>query len=459
VSGGRLALAFALAAGAAALLASCAAMPYRRPPGPEVSAALRSAPPWPSVRFAVVSDLHYFDPSLGTTGPDLRAYIAEDRKMLVESPEILAEAIGIVRGSGVRFLLVTGDLTKDGERVDHEEVAGSLGALAAAGIAVYVIPGNHDIDNPDAVRFTEDGAEPVERVTPQQFAAIYRDCGYGQAIARDPGSLSYVAEPVAGLWLLGIDACRYGDERSGGSARTGGRLGPGSLRWIQERLAEAARRGARVIAFMHHGVVEHFRGQEQYAARYLVDDHREVARMLAAWGVQVVFTGHFHAQDVTRASFPDGSRLYDVETGSLVTTPMPIRFAETDASGRMTITTARVDGIPSFRAAGIDLQAYAARIAREAAVAVAASTMEGYGVPKGDADRLAPQIADAFVAHLQGDEHFTGGQSFGMRGLTLMGRLAVGSRTKLVDDLWTDLPPDDNNLTLELAGAEEGGQR
>ena len=71
-----------------------------------------------------------------------------------------------------------------------------LGALDAAGVPVLVVPGNHDVLNPRAARFSGDAAEPVAGVAPEEFAAIHADLGYGEALERDPASLSYVAEPV-----------------------------------------------------------------------------------------------------------------------------------------------------------------------------------------------------------------------------------------------------------------------
>ena len=48
--------------------------------------------------------------------------------------------------------------------------------------------------------------------------------------------------------------------------------------------------------------------------------------MLSTLGVSLVFTGHFHAQDITRRTFDNGRRtLYDIETGSTVTAPCPYR--------------------------------------------------------------------------------------------------------------------------------------
>ena len=61
---------------------------------------------------------------------------------------------------------------------------------------MYVTNGNHDILNPNAVRFNGDTTSPVDYLTPKQFKNIYEDFGYKEAIAKDPKSLSYVVEPA-----------------------------------------------------------------------------------------------------------------------------------------------------------------------------------------------------------------------------------------------------------------------
>ncbi|MFQ8842968.1 MAG: metallophosphoesterase family protein [Clostridium fessum] len=45
------------------------------------------------------------------------------------------------------LLILSGDLTLDGEKASHEELAELLEGLSEAGIEVAVIPGNHDINN------------------------------------------------------------------------------------------------------------------------------------------------------------------------------------------------------------------------------------------------------------------------------------------------------------------------
>ena len=68
-----------------------------------------------TARFAVFSDPHLYDATnLGSSGTALEAYLASDRKMLVQSEEILDAALADLKGEGLDFVLVSGDLTKDG---------------------------------------------------------------------------------------------------------------------------------------------------------------------------------------------------------------------------------------------------------------------------------------------------------------------------------------------------------
>lgn len=443
---------FRAAAGAAALLlASCAGSPYRWSPSAEASTLIAGPlPGYPAARFAVIGDPHLYDAAaLGAEGEAFAAEIAYDRKMVVESAEIIGEALRRVKSAGVQFLLVPGDLTQEGERANHERFASMLADVERSGVPVYVLPGNHDILNPDAAGFGADGRQPVPGISPDEFARIYGAFGYGEALRRDPGSLSYVAEPVPGLWLLGIDACRYAENRPGRSPVTGGRLHRESLAWIETALADALRLGKAVIVFMHHGLVEHFPGQARSFDEYLVEDYPEIGRMLAGYGVRAAFTGHFHAQDAVLARFPGGSFLFDIMTGSLVTVPN-VRFGTVDPGGSMAIRSEPITDLPSFSAAGRDFGAYAREFVRERIAEIAVREMRKMLVPARDAEALAPRIADAFIANYRGDERFAGGERLPTKGLSLMGRIVVGIQRSKIEGLWDDLAPPDNDLVIDL---------
>ena len=104
-----------------------------------------------SIKIAIISDLHVMAPELLINdGTAFQDYLNCDRKMLRESAEILDTLMNDILDLKPDLVFVTGDMTKDGERVSHEMVAKQLYRLVNAGIQVLVVPGNHDINNPDA---------------------------------------------------------------------------------------------------------------------------------------------------------------------------------------------------------------------------------------------------------------------------------------------------------------------
>ena len=179
------------------------------------------------------SDPHFYDSALGTTGEAFEAYLNSDRKMLRESEAILNAAISGMKQDNIQFVLVSGDMTKDGELSGHTKIAAYLKDLEDSGIEVYVVPGNHDINNPDAVSYSGVTTAPVPKINPDDFVQIYGQFGFEQAIARDPNSLSYLVEPVAGLYILAMDSCRYRENVD--TPIVGGRFSPETLDWISAR--------------------------------------------------------------------------------------------------------------------------------------------------------------------------------------------------------------------------------
>lgn len=407
-------------------------------------------PDYPEVSFAVLSDPHMYDVSLGTEGPDFREYLDNDRKMLVQSEELLLKGMGIVGEESPQFLIISGDLTKDGEKTGHRLLAAHLTQLENSGIDVYVVPGNHDILNPHAVRFTKDGHEKVDHVTPDEFSSIHADYGYGEAVIRDPNSLSYVAEAVEGLWLLALDSAYYEDNLKEEYPQTGGRFTQAQIDWIESVLMKAVRREKAVIAFLHHGVLEHYDSQEKYFGEYLVENYEKISEMLARYKVRLCFTGHYHAQDITLGRWEDGSFLYDIETGSLVTYPCPVRFVHIDGSGNAGIRSRFIDELPSFTAAGRDFTQYSLEYVYTGITGIAVATMVDLGMKEKEAEGLSGQIADAFIAHYRGDEGFTGETMLTTEGLSFMGSLVVGNRKALIHGLWKDKEPADNACYINL---------
>lgn len=400
---------------------------------------------WPDARFAVFTDTHFHSRELGTSGDAFEKYLAGDRKLLRESEEILARGIERINREKVDFVLVPGDLTKDGEVINHKKVVAYLSKLSP-GVKAYVVPGNHDIRSSEAVKYTGDKTKKVKSVEPEQFRDLYDSFGYGEAIHSDESSLSYVAEPVKGLWLLALDSCLWRENTPHEYPKIDGRFTPETLEWIEEMLVLARDKGKGVIAFMHHGAMEHYPTNEENYGEYVVDNSEVLSRMFAYYGVRTVFTGHFHAQDITVKNYPvyDAS-LYDIETGSFVTWPCPYRVVDIRDSV-MNIKSRYIKSIPSHPD---DFQEFARQYVFDGTVGLARDALEGYHVPEKDIKLLAPQIARAYLAHLEGDETMPE-KPFSLKDVSLMGKVVGWLRQGLVYGWWTDLPPADNELVIDL---------
>ncbi len=410
-----------------------------------------------SARFAVIADPHLYDSELGTTGPAFEAYLAKDRKMLRESEAILASALERIEHEQPDFVILPGDLTKDGEMSSHFLLAGHLADLEAAGIEVFVIPGNHDINNPHAVAYDGDEKIPVNHVTPYDFTVIYGDFGYDQAIARDPASLSYVAEPVDGLWLFGIDSCRYAFNIAKGHPQTGGGLAPETLKWLLDKLSEARMKHKRVVGFMHHGALAHYTGQDQLYADYLVDNWDEVSRILSAAGLQLLFTGHYHANDITQSEWEE-NRLYDVETGSLVTYPSPYRMVDLHGADAAVVRTFYVDQI-DFDTQGLSFPDHAKAFLAGGLTQIAADQLTlppeqgGFSLSAEEASKAAPFVAQAFMAHYAGDEMPDTAVLQQLQGYLPGADPRYQALGQALGALWRDLPPSDGSAVLPLRPA------
>jgi 3',5'-cyclic AMP phosphodiesterase CpdA len=409
---------------------------------------MENNPVYPDAHFVVLSDIHYFAPELGAEGSAFQDYLNHDRKMLRESAEIFSAALQGIEDNQADFLILCGDLTKDGERDSHQQVAQLLQNIVRQGKDVYAVPGNHDIQNGHAFSYAGEEKHPVPSVTPGEFMDIYASCGFAASIDKDPDSLSYIAEPVPGLWLFALDSCRYRENQAGSESITGGRFYPATLQWIEDKLIEAIRKQKAVIGMMHHGILEHYTSNKKHYSDYLVEDFEGLSKMFAAYGMRFVFTGHYHAQDITGKQWNDdipNHFLFDIETGSLVTYPVPWRDVELKNQA-MHIKSYRIPSIPSH---ADDFQDFAKDFVTTGVIGLANEALAGYGVPEDDQARLSPQIAHAYVTHLQGDE-ITPQQPLDFIGVGPLGKIAGTVQGDLVTGWVTDLPPADNNITLAV---------
>lgn len=406
-----------------------------------------------SWKMAILSDIHIMAPELlQEDGAAFQNYIIHDRKMLKESIDLLNVCVTELVKVRPDVVLIPGDLTKDGEKLSHEYVARKLlKPLRDVGIAVYVIPGNHDVNNPHAVIFQKDTMQRTATVTPDEFTRCYHDYGYRKALARDDHSLSYVVQLNDSTRLLALDACRYEEnDFNRNICVTGGRIKPETMNFIRRQVLDARQKGCKMLTMMHHGLIRHWKWQDKVMAEYLIADWKKHAKAFSDLGLNLVFTGHFHAQDIT--SFGKGDKqVYDIETGSTVSYPSPYRLLSFEGR-ELRITTDYIRQIRGFQTSE-ELETYARRFA-EASIATVVKAMLPRKVPEAVASQAGEALGKAYVAHLGGDERmpidYPNELKAACKKLRPYSWKYTFALNKIGKYLFTDLFPADNELILEM---------
>ena len=421
-----------------------------------VSRVVRRAD-YSALRIATLSDMHYFATNLLVTdGVAFQTYLAGDRKLLAQSAAIAQASVDAVISQNPDVVLVTGDLTKDGEYDSHIGMSNQLARLAAAGAKVFVIPGNHDVNNTNAKSFNGANTTPVPNVTPDQFASIYAPFGFNQAIDRDPSSLSYVVEPTPGLWILAMDSCQYA---GGGLDPTAGSFDADRLGWITNKLIQARSQGKMVVGMMHHGLMEHFQGQATLFPQYVLTGYQTVAPLFASLGLRTVFTGHFHANDIVQGTY-GGNTIYDIETGSTVTWPCPYRVMDLQTNWQFDIATRYITAINYNLAGQPDFPTYAYNYLTSGMVNLSAYMLQGspFYLSAATAAYLAPAVTEALVDHYAGDEPGVAGATPATQ--TVIGTLLSSGNAQQIQigqaiaAILIDPAPADNNVTLNFASPD-----
>jgi hypothetical protein len=167
-------------------------------------------------------------------------------------------------------------------------------------------------------------------------------------------------------------------------------------------------------------------------------------------GLSVMFTGHYHANDICMRS-TNGKYLYDIETGSLVTPPSPYRIVNFK-NGNLNIGTNHVKSINYPLPGGMDFISYSNLFLT--------SHLDGYftyvlktvyGVPNDApyylAAYIAPQFRNAIMAHFAGDEEITPEEQAAD---DWIGANVSPVLAGALQGIWTDLPPKDNEIQLSV---------
>lgn len=284
------------------------------------------------VKLVVMADIHYLAPALTDHGPCFERVIRNADGKVMDYSEELAEAFAeqMLREKP-DALLVAGDLTFNGEADSHRALAEKLRRITQAGIPVRVLPGNHDLNNPMAVRYKGDSYEQVRSISGEEFAELYAPFGYDTAFSRDDASLSYAAELAPGLRVLFVDA---------NTADAPGSIRQETLRWAEAQLKAARKAGAWVLGVSHQSLLEH---NAVFTSGFTAQNGDALAVLYKKYGVLCNLCGHLHIQHIMESS----EGLPEIITSSLAVAP--------DQYGILTVSN---DGM-EYRTETVDVSAWA----------------------------------------------------------------------------------------------------
>ena len=271
-----------------------------------------------SCRFAIISDPHIAVPQ--TIGHSPRRFHLVE--VSIPALELVFEHLEQL---DLDFALLPGDLTQDGEPENHHWLQQRLAMLP---FPVYVVPGNHDVPT----------LLPSDRsIGFKDFPTYYRQFGY-----HNPRQLYYTQEILPGIQLIGLNSNQFD-----GQGKQLGCLDSEQIAWLEGLLPQLSDR--LVLVMIHHNVIEHLPGQARHelGRRYMLDNAPRLLQILGQAGVQLIFSGHLHVQDVVC-----DRGIYEITTGSLVSYPHPYRILELGRNRHqqweLKIESYRVESLPGW---------------------------------------------------------------------------------------------------------------
>ena len=304
-----------------------------------------------------------------------------------------------------------------------------------------VVPGNHDINIPNAKSYIGKSSGPVESISEEEFVSLYGGYGYNKTISRDEGTLSYLAEIDSKTWLLAFDTNLHKEYIN--SSISAGRISTETMEWALSVLRDAKSKEITVVGMMHHGLVEHLPYQSTFFSDYLVENWEYNSTLLADAGLQVMFTGHFHANDISLYTSPKGNKIYDIETASMASYPFSYRIAKIKDK-TISIDTHLIYSIDSED----NLQNRYRKVFEEISKSSISARLKGMKIPLSeDANKaIVDLLTRMSLLHVLGDE------TIDEDTYKLVERFAevMGDDSFDISRFVLDFPPSDNTLTIEF---------
>ncbi len=270
------------------------------------------------LKFYVVTDTHYYDSSFKAEGPAYEKRSRTDQKCVAETPAIIDSGFKkLADDKETEIILIPGDLVYRGEYQSHVGFRDRLYKLKEQGKRIYLITARHDYcEDGEPVEFVGDELIPVKGMPREELRDFYKDFGFSEAISEHKESMSYVVKLQEGYRLLALNC--------DGDCKSFKGLWDNQMEWALEEIKKAHAEGDYIFAMTHYPLLP-FSPIMNLIGDAKLTDWEKRANEFADSGMNLIFTGHMHAQAVTDYTTKNGNTITDIQTGSFVGCPCAYR--------------------------------------------------------------------------------------------------------------------------------------
>lgn len=181
--------------------------------------------------------------------------------------------------------------------------------------------------------------------------------------------VSYVVEPVKGLWLMAIDGNVYIPKKNEGDPKDSKNYSEAStgynnvlsnkkhlIKWVEEISAEAKKRGKTLVAFSHFPMID-FNDDASAEIKELLGPNKwqlnrvpveEVAQKFADAGLKIHFGGHMHINDTGVRTTEKGNTLVNIQTPSLAAYIPAYKLLTIQKDNLVDIQTITIDKVKRY---------------------------------------------------------------------------------------------------------------
>ena len=288
------------------------------------------------LKLNIISDIHYYSEKTGVSGKAFEKENAKTPNDLLNCEKILSSLMDQLAEDECEIVLVSGDVTTNAEKEAHEGVINLLRSLKQRGKRVYVITATHDFHGDGMTRrFEGDEKIAVPSTVREELYDMYREFGPDEAISVHRDSMSYVVQLCDGYRLFALNDDRNHKGASGFS--------DDCFEWIEEQIKDAQKNGQFIIPMTHHPMLSPSPFYTIIGKSNIMGEAEKRIDELTELGLNYMFTGHTHMQDISYKYTDEGKVFYDITTAAAIGYPANFRQVTfIPAEGKVDVDTVDV---------------------------------------------------------------------------------------------------------------------